>query len=304
MNHTYTRNGRKKSLINDENPLVMLIAFNLVFFVILNFIEIAYLLGNTELYDYKQDVWRHVVPAGQFSEFIREPWTIFTHMFAHEKVWPLIGNMLFLWGFGFLLQDLAGPRHLAPVYLYGGVGGLIIWLISLNLIPRFIPQADIYTLAGAGAPVMAIAAAATMLSPSYRIFPMIGGGIPLWVITFVYVLIDLAGLSSSAFPYHLAHLSGAGIGVLYVYALRKGTDAGTWMHRLYAGFFQLFSSDKKKSSQKENHYYDTKGIKPIHKTQHITQQRIDALLDKINQHGLESLTDEEKSFLNRISDQA
>ena len=304
MNNTYTRSGRKTSLISDENPLVMLIAINLIFFVILNFIEIAYLLGNTELYQYKQDVWQHVVPAGQFGEFIREPWTIITHLFAHEKVWPLIGNMLFLWGFGFLLQDLSGPRHLAPLYLYGGIVGLMVWLMSLNLIPRFIPQAASYTLAGAGAPVMAIAAAATMLSPSYRIFPMIGGGIPLWIITLVYVLIDLAGLAGSAFPYHLAHLSGAGIGVLYVYALRKGTDAGRWMHRLYTGFFGLFSSDKKKPSKKENYYYDTKGIKPIHKTQHITQQRIDALLDKINQHGLESLTDEEKSFLNRISDQA
>ncbi|MFN9115915.1 MAG: DUF6576 domain-containing protein [Bacteroidota bacterium] len=76
------------------------------------------------------------------------------------------------------------------------------------------------------------------------------------------------------------------------------------MHRLYTGIFGLFTSDKNKPSKKENYYYDTKGIKPIHKTQHVTQQRIDALLDKINQHGMEALTEEEKSFLKRISDQA
>jgi hypothetical protein len=190
--------------------------------------------------------------------------------------------------------------------LYGGIIGAGALLLSMNLIPRFAVTSAAYVYAGGGASVMAIAAAATMLAPFYRIFPMIGGGIPLWIITMVYVLIDLAGLAGMAFPYHLAHITGAGVGVLYIYLLRKGTDSGHWMHKIYNGFFQLFHSASIRrnnpSPKKEQHFYNTKGIKPFHKQPNITQQRIDTLLDKINQEGLDALTDEEKQFLKRAGE--
>ena len=296
---------KKKSLINDDNPLVMLIAINLIVFVTLNFIQIAYLLGNTELYEYENEVLRYFTLPGKFAHFLHEPWAIITHMFTHTGVWQLIGNMLFLWGFGFILQDLSGIRHIAPLYLYGGLVGAAMLLLSMNLIPRFEAASASYVYAGAGASVMAIAAAATMLSPFYRIFPLIGGGIPLWIITAIYLLIDLAGLAGQAFPYHLAHLSGALAGVLYIFLLRKGTDAGLWMHTVYNGFFRLFSKSSyplKNQHKNQRHFYKTNGVLPFKKTPNITQQKIDALLDKINQQGLDALTEEEKSFLKRASE--
>ena len=307
MSYTSQRSYPKKSMINDENPLVVLVAFNLIFFVTLNFIQIAYLLGNSELYEYENDVLRYFTMPGKFSAFIQEPWSLFSHLFTHTGIWQLIGNMLFLWGFGFLLQDLSGTKHVAPLYLYGGLLGALILLASINLIPRFAAGSVNYVYTGAGASIMAIAAATTMLAPNYRIFPLVGGGIPLWIITLVYVLIDFAGLAGQAFPYHLAHLTGAGAGILYIYFLRKGTDAGAWMHNFYHHFFQLFSSaasKKKTNAAKQQHYYNTKGKEPFQKKPNITQQKIDALLDKINRDGMESLTEEEKDFLNRLSEQA
>jgi hypothetical protein len=216
--------------------------------------------------------------------------------------------MLFLWGFGFIWQDMAGEKHTAPLYLYGGWGGALFWLLALNLLPVFAAESHILVLAGSGAAVMAIAAATTLLSPQYRVFPLIGGGIPIWVITMVYVLIDFAGLTGKAFPFHLAHLTGAGIGVLYVYLLRKGVDAGRPLHRFYHGFLYLFSSHQKKKNPlravKDDLFYDTKGIQPFQKKTRITQKRIDALLDKINQQGMDSLTEEEKEFLKKASSDA
>ena len=44
---------------------------------------------------------------------------------------------------------------------------------------------------------MAIAIATTIISPGYRIFPMIGGGIPLWALTAFYMISDLATISFS-----------------------------------------------------------------------------------------------------------
>ena len=304
MSYTSQRSYPKKSMINDENPLVVLVAFNLIVFVTLNFIQIAYLLGNSELYEYENDVLRYFTMPGKFSAFIQEPWSLFTHLFTHTGIWQLIGNMLFLWGFGFLLQDLSGAKHIVPLYLYGGLAGSVILLMSLNLIPKFAVASSVYVYAGAGASVMAIAAAATMLAPNYRIFPLIGGGIPLWVITMIYVLIDLAGMAGQAFPYHLAHLSGAGAGALYLYSVRKGMDPGEWMHVVYHKFFGLFSRGSGSAGirKKEKHFYDTRGVHPFQKKPNITQKRIDALLDKINQEGMDSLTEEEKIFLKRAGE--
>jgi uncharacterized protein YaaR (DUF327 family) len=65
----------------------------------------------------------------------------------------------------------------------------------------------------------------------------------------------------------------------------------------------LFSPEKKhkKSSIKEKLFYET-DRKPFEKTPNITQQRLDAILDKINQQGYQFLTDEEKAFLKRAGD--
>jgi len=283
----------------------MLIALNLILFVILNFIEIAYLLGNSELYEYQTDVLHHFTMPGKFSRFIVEPWTFFTHAFVHNGIWQLIGNMLFLWGFGFIWQDLSGDKHTAPLYLYGSWIGACIWLLALNLIPTFSAEADILVLSGSGAAVMAIAAAATMLAPQYRVFPLISGGIPIWIITLIYVLIDFAGLTGKAFPFHLSHLAGAGVGVVYVLCLNKGWNPGGILHRFYFAVMHLFSPAQRRKKHlkliKDDIFYNTKGIKPFSKKPNITQKRIDALLDKINQQGIEALTEEEKDFLNKAS---
>jgi DNA-binding IclR family transcriptional regulator len=64
----------------------------------------------------------------------------------------------------------------------------------------------------------------------------------------------------------------------------------------------LFNPEKKLASKSEKqklHYRAHE--KPFVKTPHITQQRIDELLDKINQKGYSSLTEEEKEFLKKAS---
>ena len=69
-------------------------------------------------------------------------------------------------------------------------------------------------------------------------------------------------------------------------------------------FDNLFNPEKKVSQQKqrEKHFYRA-NRKPYEKMSNITQQRLDDILDKINQHGYAFLTDEEKAFIKRASDQ-
>lgn len=47
--------------------------------------------------------------------------TFFTHQFVHGGLFHLVGNMLFLWIFGSLIEDAIRPWGLALLYLGGGV---------------------------------------------------------------------------------------------------------------------------------------------------------------------------------------
>ncbi|MBU6159295.1 MAG: rhomboid family intramembrane serine protease [Bacteroidetes bacterium] len=304
MGETTFRSGYGKKIIGEGNPLVLLIALNLILFVVLQFIQIVYVLDNHLDSNFDTEVRRYFVWPADFKALLQRPWVLLTGLFTHTGVWQLIGNMLFLWGFGFILQDLSGQRHTTPLYLYGGWIGGILYLFSVSLIPAFAGQLNQVIFSGAGASIMAIAAAATRLSPQYRIFPLVGGGIPLWVITLIYLLIDFAGLAGAGFPHHLAHLAGATVGLLYISLLQKGYQPGQWMHTLSHRVMHWFGpGGKTNKGSRQQLFYQTNGRPPFEKKNRITQQKIDALLDKINLHGISSLTEEEKKFLKKAGEE-
>jgi len=287
----------------DDDALLMLIIINVVVFIILMFIKIVYQLTPIPLEQFKAHVLDWITLPASFKTFITRPWVIITHMFAQINVWSMIGNMIFLWAFGTLFRDLTGNRHVAPVYIYGCLAGAFFYVLSVNLFPQFRETANALSYTGAGAGVMAVAIAATITAPDYRIFPMINGGIPIWVITLIYVIIDFAGLASYSFPFHLAHLGGALMGFVYMKLLRSGNDWSLWMHSAYNWFFNLFNPANKpiKKSIKQDVFYNTKGQKPFSKKSNITQQRVDEILDKISQQGYQSLTQEEKDILKKAA---
>ena len=181
---------------------------------------------------------------------------------------------------------------------------MLAFSLSANLIPVLRDNAQGYMLVGGKASVMAIALAATTLAPNYRIFPMLNGGIPLWVITLVFVIIDYALIASSGAPIGLAHLAGAGMGFLYLSRVKAGSDWGQWMHHLYERLFSLFepAPEKEDSARRRKEiFYKADNNPPFVKKANVTQQRIDELLDKINQRGIQTLTDEEREYLKQAS---
>ena len=288
----------------DGNALIGLIVVNAVVFVLFNFIFIVYLLSNLSAASFHSQVLQWVTLPASFDVFLARPWTLVSHFITHFSVWQVLSNMLWLWAFGFILQDLTGNRHIVPLYIYGSLVGAVLFLLSVNLFSVFSTSAASMQYLGGSAGVMAVAIATTLTAPNYRIFPMINGGIPLWVIALIYVLIDFGGMASQAFPFHLAHLGGAIIAPLYLHFLRKGQDAGTWMHRFYDWALHLFHPTKSMpgSDKYRRMYYRTEGRAPFHKTPHITQQRVDEILDKISQKGYQFLTAEEKEILKRASE--
>lgn len=297
------KTNRKILLGQDNNALVLLFAVNALVFVLLNFLKIIYYLSDIPLeFFYKQVLDWFTLPAS-IEKLASRPWTLLSSMFTHHSVWHLISTCLWLWCFGYILQDLTGNNKLIPIYLYGGLAGAIVFLLANNLVP--VLERNILTtqpLLGAGASVMAIAVATTTLAPDYRIFPLINGGIPLWVLTVIFVAIDFATLATENGGIAAGHLAGGAIGYFFIRQLRRGNDWGLWMNQLVNWLDDLFSPEKKhrKDAQKNKLFYQA-DKKPYEKISNVTQQKLDAILDKINQKGYQFLTDEEKEFLKRAS---
>ena len=286
------------------NALMWLFVFNVVFFLILATIKVAVSVNDSsDAVFYSQVVNWFYLPAG-VGKLASRPWTLLTFMFSDVELFRAISNMLWLWVFGGILQNLTGNKKLIPVYLYGGLAGAVFFIAASYLIPSNSAIIGSANLLGANAAVMAVAVAATMIAPNYRFFRNIRGGIPIWVLTMVYIAIDLAGVAAQPAAQAIAHTGGAVAGFLFVVLLRKGMDGSTWMSNFYSWFINMFNPDKNKerNSVKEKVFYNTGNRTPYSKTSNVTEQRIDEILDKINQKGYNYLSKEEKDILKRASE--
>ena len=297
------KRSRKKLLLGFEtNHLINLIAFIAVVFIFFKFIYVIYRMTDLSEAQFRNSVYDYFILPSNLSTFFTKPWSIFTYMFMHFGVLHVLGNLLWLWAFGFIMQDLTGNGRVIPVFLYGGLAGGIFFMLAYNLFPALSPVSSVATLEGASAGAMAVAVATTMLAPGYRLLPMLNGGIPLWVVTLIFVVVDLATIPTSNPGGHIAHLAGALIGFLYVLEVRRGRDWGLWIINFFDWFSDLFNPKKGKKSAREKHFYKVGNTRPYEKVPNITQQRIDALLEKIHQKGYRSLSEEEKEILKRAAE--
>ncbi|MEO6489668.1 MAG: rhomboid family intramembrane serine protease [Ferruginibacter sp.] len=306
--HEYKKVRRNRfTLGQDGNALMGLFTLNVIFFLVLLTAQVAYFFyqQTPELYTAQIVQWFEL-PAS-LTKFSERPWTILTYMFSDtgNNLIRIISNMLWLWAFGYILQEMTGNDKIIPIYIYGGVLGGIFFIAANNLIPPIRPQINHAALLGANAGTMAVAMATTCLSPNHKFFRMIRGGIPIWILMLAYLIIDLVGVSSLNAAYSFSHIGGALAGFFFVIFLRKGNDGSAWMNNLYDWFINLFNPNKKtkKLPTKEKIFYNTGNRSPYSKKAIITQQRVDEILDKINQRGYQFLTDEEKQILKKAAEE-
>ncbi len=295
---------QKISFGQSNNALTMLIFANLVVFVILLFMKVIYNFlyredGQGDAFFMERVMAWFALPADT-SKLATRPWTIISSMFSEIGILQIIGNMLWLWAFGYILQDLTGNRKIIPVFFYGGLLGSIAFLVASSLIPG--ASGGIFW--GASAGVMAIAVVTTMVAPGFRIFPMLNGGIPIWILTALYILIDAVSIPTGNPAIPIAHLGGALAGVLFMLLLRAGYDGSDWMNNFYDWLNNLFNPDKPRHNKgfRETLFYKNDG-EPFKRTPNVTQRRVDAILDKINQEGYHSLSEEEKELLKRAGEE-
>lgn len=223
----YRKVKRNRFLLGqDNNALMSLFVLNVIFFLILLTMQVGYSFYEHSAASFYTDVVPWFELPASITKLSERPWTILTFMFSDVGVslMRILSNMLWLWAFGFILQELAGNDKLIPIYIYGGLAGALAFVLATHFIPSLVPVINQSALLGANASVMAVAMATTTLSPNYRFFTQIRGGIPIWVLMAVYLIIDYAGVANNTSAHNIAHLGGALAGFIFVVLMRKGID--------------------------------------------------------------------------------
>ncbi len=302
----YRKPRRGLLLGQDDNALVILFAINVFFYLILIFISVGYAFGGRADGSFQAEVLTWFALPSSFTKFSEKPWTLLVYVVSEEGrgIIRLITNMIWLWAFGYLLQNMAGNDKLIPVYIYGGLVGGLIFMVAHHLLPQAQALRGTTALLGANNGVLAVAMATTTLSPNYRFFQQIRNGVPIWVLMGIYILVDFAGVAENDAAYSLSHLSAVATGFVFVLLLKHGVDMSAWMNKLYSGIIHLFKPATSPTQEKIKKmvFYNTDGRKPFEKTSNVTQQRVDEILDKISQKGFHFLTEEEKNILKKAAE--
>ena len=105
------QNMRNRILLGqDNNALTWLIIINSVIFLGLLLVKLVYQIGDNNMQSFHADVTAWIALPASGYKFLTRPWTLLTFMFTHDNLWYLISSMLWLWCFGYILQDLAGNK--------------------------------------------------------------------------------------------------------------------------------------------------------------------------------------------------
>jgi copper oxidase (laccase) domain-containing protein len=159
-----------------------------------------------------------------------------------------------------------------------------------NLIPG---GSESPPLVGASAGVMAIVVAVAAYSPDYMMFPF-GFGMKLkWLALISFILTSVIDLTANTGG-KVAHIGGAIFGMIYGTQLRVGKNfLEKFMNifRYKSGKLRIEHSRSRLSDDRV--YNDTKIS---------IRKQVDEILDKISRSGYDSLTREEKAFLQKNHD--
>jgi membrane associated rhomboid family serine protease len=211
--------NQKPLLGADNNTLVALLAINLVGYVILGLIKVVYYLESLPLEQFYAQIFQ---PFTITPNWIQHPWSLLTYNWVHDGFWILFANMIWLSVFSYTLQLKGANKHIFPIYFYAGlVGAFAFVLVGSN-----------QALMGAGISVTALVIASMALVPNYKLLANIAGGIPLWILGIVYLLLQGYALLDEPIAVDIATVLGGLTGGLYIILLKRGKDLGKWMHQL------------------------------------------------------------------------
>jgi membrane associated rhomboid family serine protease len=210
------------------------------------------------------------------------PWQLVTYMFLHGSFQHLFFNMFALWMFGAEIENYWGTRHFTAYYFICGIGAAVINLLATMGSP--------YPTVGASGAIFGVLLAFGMMFPDRYIFFYFL--IPIKAKYFVagYAFIEFISgfgsktMGSDNMVAHFAHLGGMLIGFIYITIKRNEFTLSGFVNRMRPG-----TGKRKKLRPSRQEKRDSS----------VSEEEINAILDKISRNGYGSLTEEERRKLLR-----
>jgi membrane associated rhomboid family serine protease len=252
----------------------------------------------------------------------RQFYRLITSGFLHLNGWHLLMNMASLYFFGPLIERIFGAAQFLAIYLGAIVGG--------NLLALYAHRNHEYRALGASGGVAGIIFAFVLLFPGGSIgvyfLPI---GIPAWLYAIAFLLISFYGMQRGLSNVgHDAHLGGALAGLFTAAALHPSAiarnpwlfgaiAAGTALLFIYMArnplFLPMEGIDLTKGEARPAR---PPGRWPARRIFNLTRRKgrdagatierperqVDAVLRKISESGMESLTGEERNLLKEVSE--
>ncbi len=297
------------------NAVTRLVIVNIAVFVAINVVKIVLNISNA---GHTPEVYERILHffclSSHWQTVVWKPWTILTSLFLHEGFGHVLWNMLFLYWFGRIVGDLIGDRHILPMYLICGLGGGLAFFLSANFYFNYGEFYERFCLGASGA-IMGIVLASAILAPDYEMHLLLIGPVKLKYVVAVLLFLDLISISeNSNTGGHFAHIGGALTGWFYISRLRDGSDWSVGVNRLIdwiRGIFGAFSAQKRQKPPRPKVFYKnpearasrkTSDARGFHASDDLSdEERVDQILDKIRQFGIDNLSPEERDFLNKAS---
>ena len=213
-----------------------------------------------------------LTPARFFAEFPNLLFQPFTYMFLHANFWHIFFNMFALWMFGTEIEFTWGKKSFAKFYILAGLSGAILTLIFQPELP--------FPVIGASGAVYGVLIAYWLLFPNrylyiYFLFPVKVK----WAIPGFMILGFMAGGGDIA---HFAHLGGAIFGLIFVKA--------NWRISRFGDVLKNFRHKKQEAKFEKNRL-----------KAEDTMKRVDEILDKISDVGIDNISREDRKFLEDTS---
>ncbi len=269
--------------------LFRIIYVNIALFLLLRLVDVFLMLFKLDASYYMH----YLEFPSSFQEFLYQPWSVVTYMFAHYDFLHILFNMLWLYWFGRLFLEHFDQRKLFGTYLSGGIFGAFMFMIAYNLFPYYSEAATSSYLLGASASVMAIVFGVSFYAKEEEVALLFIGRIKIYYLAIFTLLLDLLSITSGNAGGHLAHIGGALFGILFATQMRAGKDVTSLLNKLIDKITNLFSRKPKMkvTYQRPETDYDYNARKQKE------MQTIDAILDKLKRSGYQSLSSEEKKQL-------
>jgi membrane associated rhomboid family serine protease len=245
-------------------------------------------------------------------------WAVGTYMFVHANLVHLATNMVMLWMFGPRLEQVFGTRHFAYFYLWCGLGGAIFQLL-------FVRSGGVIGASGAVVGVVLAYALRWADDEVYLlgVIPMKARWLAIWTIAVNVgmALATMTGYTSSTTAW-VTHVGGLAFAWLYLHAplgpslerIRRHVATvpddsdphpipktrRSPRHRGGDGGDPQTTDEVVAQSNALVARRPSTAIIPILKAREDVAD-VNALLDKISRHGIQSLTPSERQLLEDVS---